>query len=59
MKNKQDPIALEDDEYPAWLWGALAESKEKSEKEEKEGDLFGTDRIPLSILCILDQHAND
>src|SRR6202000_2030635 len=29
MKNKQDPIALEDEEYPAWLWGVLAEAKDK------------------------------
>ncbi|KAK5174116.1 uncharacterized protein LTR77_001196 [Saxophila tyrrhenica] len=40
MKNKQDPIAMEDHEYPAWLWGALAESKEKSAKDDLEGDLF-------------------
>lgn len=48
MKNKQDPVALEDHEYPAWLWGALAESKEKSAKEEKEGDLFGKHRCYFS-----------
>jgi large subunit ribosomal protein L54 len=41
MKNKEDPVALEDDEYPAWLWSALAESKDKNAKDELEGDLFG------------------
>ncbi len=41
MKSQQDPVALEDDQYPPWLWNALAESKEKSAKDDKEGDLFG------------------
>jgi large subunit ribosomal protein L54 len=41
MKNQQDPVAMEDDEYPAWLWSALAESKEKSATDDLEGDLFG------------------
>jgi large subunit ribosomal protein L54 len=41
IKQQQDPVALEDHEYPAWLWGVLAENKEKSAKDEKEGDLFG------------------
>jgi hypothetical protein len=26
-KDKQDPIAMEDTEYPDWLWGILAEVK--------------------------------
>ncbi len=42
MKNKQDPVAMEDHEYPAWLWDALAENRENSGKDDLEGDLFGT-----------------
>ena len=45
MKNKQDPVALEDEEYPGWLWGVLEEvksSRGKSDTESDEGDLFGT-----------------
>ncbi|EFR02186.1 hypothetical protein MGYG_05189 [Nannizzia gypsea CBS 118893] len=30
-KNKQDPIALEDHEYPDWLWTLLDKSAKKSE----------------------------
>ncbi|EME88014.1 uncharacterized protein MYCFIDRAFT_125120 [Pseudocercospora fijiensis CIRAD86] len=42
MKNKQDPIALEDDEYPAWLWTALEKKADAtgSVGEDAEGDLF-------------------
>lgn len=46
MKNKQDPVAGEDGDYPSWLWGVLAEAKERSGKEDLEGDLFGM-RHPL------------
>lgn len=41
MKNKQDPVAMEDHEYPAWLWNVLAEKDDKSSKDAVEGDLFG------------------
>lgn len=42
FKNKQDPLALEDNEYPDWLWGVLAEAEAKKGGEgEAEGDLFG------------------
>lgn len=44
MKNKQDPVAMEDHEYPAWLWDVLAEKKEQGGKDELEGDLFGKTR---------------
>ena len=44
MKNQQDPIAMEDSEYPSWLWQVL---NEKGDKEGMgvggdEGDLFCT-----------------
>ncbi|KAI9809082.1 MAG: hypothetical protein M1825_002371 [Sarcosagium campestre] len=41
FKNKPDPIALEDSEYPDWLWTCL-ESKAGDEKakEGEMGDLF-------------------
>jgi len=41
IKGKQDPVALEDSEYPAWLWTIL-NKKEDSEAASgvNEGDLF-------------------
>jgi large subunit ribosomal protein L54 len=42
MKNAQDPVALEDDQYPEWLWSALERKKiEGGKADEVEGDLFG------------------
>ena len=42
MKNAQDPVALEDEEYPEWLWSALERKKMEGGKEEEgEGDMFG------------------
>ncbi|KAH6637885.1 mitochondrial ribosomal protein L37-domain-containing protein [Boeremia exigua] len=38
-KNKQDPIALADDEYPAWLWTILQRKEDKSDISAA-GDLF-------------------
>lgn len=46
MKNKQDPVALEDHEYPEWLWSALQRKGNSSgagragAAEDEEGDLF-------------------
>ncbi|KAF2172493.1 hypothetical protein M409DRAFT_17727 [Zasmidium cellare ATCC 36951] len=42
MKNKQDPVALEDSEYPAWLWTVLAIKSDAtgSKGTDAEGDLF-------------------
>lgn len=40
MKNKQDPVALEDAAYPDWLWGVLAAKEGASKEAEVEGDLF-------------------
>lgn len=35
-KNGDEPVALEDSEYPEWLWDTL--DKEKMEKDLKEQD---------------------
>ncbi|KAK1064609.1 hypothetical protein LTR74_008611 [Friedmanniomyces endolithicus] len=41
MKNKQDPIAMEDHEYPDWLWNVLAEKESQAAGTGvNEGDLF-------------------
>ncbi|KAK4635644.1 hypothetical protein CLAFUW4_00239 [Fulvia fulva] len=41
MKNKQDPVALEDSEYPPWLWTVLNKSgAESGSGLDAEGDLF-------------------
>jgi large subunit ribosomal protein L54 len=38
IKDQPDPIALPDDQYPAWLWTVLDDNKAKLEKgEKKEG----------------------
>jgi len=43
MKNKQDPVAMEDHEYPDWLWNVLAEKESQAAGTGvSEGDLFGT-----------------
>jgi hypothetical protein len=43
-KDKQDPVAMADDEYPAWLWGVLDKGKGGAEAKGAgvdEGDLYG------------------
>lgn len=43
-KDKQDPVAMADDEYPAWLWGVLDKGKGGVEAKGAgvdEGDLYG------------------
>ncbi|KAF8428996.1 mitochondrial ribosomal protein L37-domain-containing protein [Tirmania nivea] len=41
LKNKQDPVAKEDHEYPAWLWTVLDEKKGGGGADgEEEGDLY-------------------
>jgi len=40
LKNKQDPVALEDHEYPAWLWTVLAEKKGDGISGEDVGDEY-------------------
>jgi hypothetical protein len=39
FKNKADPVAMEDGEYPAWLWSGL-ESGKSAESAEEAGDLY-------------------
>ena len=39
LKSRSDPIALEDSEYPSWLWDILKKDGKKGE-DGKEGDLF-------------------
>ena len=40
IKGAQDPIALEDDEYPEWLWRALERKRDGDKADEIDGDLF-------------------
>jgi large subunit ribosomal protein L54 len=56
-KNKQDPVALPDDEYPEWLWTILTR-QEKNVEGAGMGDLFCKSlythlyiRIPLYTSC--------
>lgn len=39
LKNKDDPVALEDHEYPSWLWDVL-KKESKTADDKAEGDLF-------------------
>ena len=39
LKSRSDPVALEDSEYPTWLWDILKKEGKKGE-DRKEGDLF-------------------
>ena len=48
LKNAQDPVALEDEEYPEWLWSALERKGEGEKGEGVEGDLFGILLIPTT-----------
>ncbi|KAL8933354.1 MAG: hypothetical protein Q9216_006408 [Gyalolechia sp. 2 TL-2023] len=43
LKNKEPPVAREDDEYPGWLWGLLDQGKFGAQGAEEgggKGDLF-------------------
>jgi len=42
LKGKQDPVALEDSEYPPWLWTVLEQSSANKDSGAgvDEGDLF-------------------
>jgi len=43
FKNKSDPIALEDHEYPSWLWRVLDSGKKAAgDAAEDLGDLYCT-----------------
>lgn len=42
FKDKQDPVAMADEEYPAWLWKVLDKSSgEAGGAKVDEGDLYG------------------
>lgn len=41
LKNKQDPLALPDGEYPPWLWTLLRGEKSGGSDGDAEGDLYG------------------
>lgn len=45
FRNKADPIALEDNEYPEWLWSLLDSSK----KEAKKGGVDPNSMSPVII----------
>jgi large subunit ribosomal protein L54 len=49
IKGKNDPVALEDGEYPSWLWGILKKKAGESATDAGsiEGDLFCTFLPPL------------
>lgn len=50
-KDKQDPVALADEEYPAWLWKVLDKNRaEAGGAKVDEGDLYGTLRSNCSSL---------
>jgi large subunit ribosomal protein L54 len=40
LKNRDDPVALEDEEYPEWLWHCLDVKKKSGDEEGAVGDLF-------------------
>jgi large subunit ribosomal protein L54 len=50
LKDRQDPVALADDEYPEWLWTIL-ERQEKKGESAAAGDLFCKDSLHSSIIA--------
>lgn len=40
LKNANDPVALDDAEYPDWLWTSLEKVQGDEKEGGKEGDLF-------------------
>jgi hypothetical protein len=40
LKGRDDPVALEDEEYPEWLWHCLDAKQKASDEEGAVGDLF-------------------
>lgn len=50
LKSQQDPVALRDEEYPAWLWDCLDVQKKSSDDAADEaGDEFCTCPLPPSL----------
>ncbi|KAF2435624.1 hypothetical protein EJ08DRAFT_281976 [Tothia fuscella] len=44
LKNKTDPLAMEDSEYPSWLWDVLR-PKDKGEEGGEAGDLYSKSKL--------------
>jgi large subunit ribosomal protein L54 len=42
MKDRDDPVALEEHEYPEWLWRCLDVKKDSDALDEGAGDEFCT-----------------
>lgn len=40
FKGRDDPVALEDEEYPEWLWRCLEVKKKEGDEEGGTGDEF-------------------
>jgi large subunit ribosomal protein L54 len=52
-KDKQDPVAMADEEYPAWLWKVLDKtSGDAAGAKVDEGDLYG---MFSAVLCAREQ----
>lgn len=51
LKGKSDPMALEDSEYPDWLWTLLGPGKATAAAADGEavGDLYCESRLPLRL----------
>jgi large subunit ribosomal protein L54 len=50
LKSGQDPVALKDEEYPAWLWDCLDVMKKSSDgAADDAGDEFCTGPIPFLL----------
>jgi large subunit ribosomal protein L54 len=48
LKSGQDPVALKDEDYPAWLWDCLDVMKKSSDgAADDAGDEFCTEPIPF------------
>lgn len=57
LKNKEPPVAKEDNEYPDWLWGLLDQGKfggkRKLDGGSGEGDAFCKSSLSASLMYIL------
>ena len=59
FKGKDDPIALEDHEYPDWLWELLTEQKKTVAGEEgKDPRLYGTFTIGMNQYIVEDANTS-
>ncbi|KAL8936063.1 MAG: hypothetical protein Q9211_004369 [Gyalolechia sp. 1 TL-2023] len=61
LKDKEPPVAREDDEYPDWLWGLLDQGKfgkKGTEGGGGEGDLFSKSAKQRRIAARLARRSN-